>query len=153
MIREYHPYLIQSDPVTFEPMYQVTKAIYFCYGHRLLDYAGKCRHLHGHNARAVITFRGEHLDERGMLYDFNDIKDLVKGWIDENLDHNMLLRADDPLIPLLENQGERFLAVENNPTAEHIAKMIHDFIIAEGYPVAEVAVWETETCIASYSSD
>ena len=31
-------------------MYSVTKRIDFCYGHRLLDYEGVCRHPHGHNA-------------------------------------------------------------------------------------------------------
>ena len=36
-------------------VYRVTKEIHFCYGHRLLDYAGKCRHLHGHNGKAVVT--------------------------------------------------------------------------------------------------
>ncbi len=34
---------------------RVTREITFCYGHRLLEYNGKCRHLHGHNGRAVIT--------------------------------------------------------------------------------------------------
>jgi hypothetical protein len=32
-------------------MYKVTKHIDFCYGHRLLNYNGQCRHLHGHNGR------------------------------------------------------------------------------------------------------
>ena len=36
-------------------MYRVSKSVSFCYGHRLLNYQGKCQHLHGHNARAVIT--------------------------------------------------------------------------------------------------
>ena len=36
-------------------MFRVTKEIHFCYGHRLLNYAGKCRHLHGHNGTAVIA--------------------------------------------------------------------------------------------------
>ena len=36
-------------------MYVVTRELRFCYGHRLLEYAGKCRHLHGHNGRAVLT--------------------------------------------------------------------------------------------------
>ena len=31
-------------------MYLVTKRIEFCYGHRLLDYDGICKHPHGHNA-------------------------------------------------------------------------------------------------------
>ena len=30
-------------------MYRVYKDIHFCYGHRLLDYDGKCAHPHGHN--------------------------------------------------------------------------------------------------------
>jgi 6-pyruvoyltetrahydropterin/6-carboxytetrahydropterin synthase len=131
-------------------MYRVTKSISFCYGHRLLNYPGKCRHLHGHNAKAVITLEGEALDELGMLFDFNEIKAAVKSWIDEELDHTMLLYKKDPIIPLLEQAGERFLVTEENPTAEHIAKMIYDRVRAAGYPVAEVTVTETDTCYASY---
>ena len=55
-------------------MFRVTQHIDFCYGHRLLNYDGKCRHLHGHNGRAVIVMEGEELDERGMLVDFSDIE-------------------------------------------------------------------------------
>ena len=55
-------------------MYKVSKAIEFCYGHRLLNYDGKCRHLHGHNARAEIELNSEELDDRGMVFDFSDIK-------------------------------------------------------------------------------
>ncbi len=36
-------------------MFRLTQEIDFCYGHRLLNYSGKCRHLHGHNGRAVIV--------------------------------------------------------------------------------------------------
>ncbi len=35
-------------------MYRVTIEIDFCYGHRLLDYQGKCAHPHGHNGRGQI---------------------------------------------------------------------------------------------------
>ena len=42
-------------------MYRISKQISFCYGHRLLEHAGKCRHLHGHNARAVITLEAPDL--------------------------------------------------------------------------------------------
>ena len=38
-------------------MYAVTKRIEFCYGHRLLDYDGVCKHPHGHNAVAEIEVR------------------------------------------------------------------------------------------------
>src|ERR671929_242125 len=35
-------------------MFRITRELHFCYGHRLLNYDGKCRHLHGHNGKAVI---------------------------------------------------------------------------------------------------
>ena len=55
-------------------MFRVSREIDFCYGHRLLDYQGKCRHLHGHNGRVLITLEADALDERGMVLDFGDIK-------------------------------------------------------------------------------
>ena len=59
-------------------MFRVTREIEFCYGHRLLNYEGKCRHLHGHTGRAVITLQGSELDARGMLVDFAEIKRTVQ---------------------------------------------------------------------------
>jgi 6-pyruvoyl tetrahydropterin synthase/QueD family protein len=72
-------------------MYSV-KRIDFCYGHRLLDYDGICKHPHGHNAVAEIEVRTDELDNRNMVCDFSDIKRIVKGWIDRELDHKMVLR-------------------------------------------------------------
>ena len=131
-------------------MYQVTREIDFCYGHRLLDYDGKCRFLHGHNGRAVITAEGEKLDACGMVIDFGDIKDIVSRWIDENLDHRMILRRDDPAVPLLNQLGEPLYLVDGNPTAENIAKLIYDHAIEKGFPVIEVRLWETPRCFATY---
>ena len=90
-------------------MFRVSREIGFCYGHRLLNYEGKCRHLHGHNGKAVITIEGPKLDERGMLVDFSDIKTAVSSWIDENLDHRMLLRKDDPVVPMLRDTIDKVL--------------------------------------------
>ena len=58
-------------------MFNVSREIDFCYGHRLLNYPGKCRHLHGHNGRVVITFEASGLDDRGMVLDFSEIKRMV----------------------------------------------------------------------------
>jgi len=132
-------------------MYRVTREIAFCYGHRLINYRGKCQHLHGHNGRAIITLEGPTLDERGMLVDFTDIKREVQRWIDENLDHNMLLCRDDPILPVLRSHGERVFVMDQNPTAENIARLIFDQASASGLPVVEVVVWETEKCHAAYS--
>ena len=132
-------------------MFRVTREIAFCYGHRLLNYDGKCRHLHGHNGRAVITLEGPDLDPRGMLVDFSEIKRKVQHWIDENLDHNMLLCREDPLLPLLRDRGERVFVMEDNPTAENIARLIYDRARDAGLPVVEVLLCETENCCSSYA--
>lgn len=131
-------------------MYRVAREIEFCYGHRLLNYSGKCKHLHGHNGKAVIILEGETLDQMGMLVDFTEIKTLVQRWIDDNLDHNMLLCKDDPLLPLLQERGERVFVTELNPTAENISKLIYDHAREAGLPVVEVTLWETAHCHASY---
>lgn len=133
-------------------MHRVTREISFCYGHRLLNYDGKCRHLHGHNGRAVLTLESAQLNELGMVMDFTRIKQIVGGWIDATLDHKMLLHRDDPALPLLRQLGEPVHVMEVNPTAENIARLIFDFTAAQGFPVVEVLLWETETCYASYSS-
>lgn len=132
-------------------MFRVTREIHFCYGHRLLNYEGKCRHLHGHNGRAVITLEGPTLDDRGMLMDFSDLKRTVGGWIDDTLDHTMLLRKDDPALPALQKGGERVHVLDVNPTAENIARLIFDYAKSQGFPVIEVKLWETENCFATYS--
>jgi 6-pyruvoyltetrahydropterin/6-carboxytetrahydropterin synthase len=131
-------------------VYRVTKEIHFCYGHRLLNHAGKCRHLHGHNGKAVITVEAAGLDAMGMVVDFGEIKQVVGRWIDENLDHRMLLHRDDPVIPELRRQGEPFVEMDVNPTAENIARLIFDRAAADGLPVTEVTLWETENSFATY---
>lgn len=131
-------------------MFSVTREIHFCYGHRLLNYDGKCKHLHGHNGRAVITLEAPALDALGMVIDFGQLKKVVGGWIDDAIDHRMLLHRDDPALPFLRSQGEPVVVLDVNPTAENIAKLIFDYAVSQGFPVTEVKLWETESCFASY---
>jgi 6-pyruvoyltetrahydropterin/6-carboxytetrahydropterin synthase len=133
-------------------MYSVTKKIDFCYGHRLLDYDGICKHPHGHNATAEVEVRTGTLDTRNMVCDFSDIKRIVKGWIDRELDHKMILREDDPLVAPLEALGEPVFKLESNPTVERIAKLIFDMTRDQGFDVVAVRVWETPTSYAAYSA-
>ena len=131
-------------------MYSVTKRIDFCYGHRLLDYDGVCKHPHGHNAVAEIEVRAEALDRRNMVVDFGDIKRLVKEWIDRELDHRMILRHDDPLVKALQALGEPVYVLDSNPTVERIARLVFDVAREHGLPVDRVTVWETPSSWATY---
>jgi len=132
-------------------MYLVTRELRFCYGHRLLNYDGKCRFLHGHNGRAVITLAGAELDSLGMVMDFSVIKKVVAGWIDANLDHRMLLHRDDPLLPTLKQQNEPVFIMDVNPTAENIARLIYEFTAEQHFPVTEVKLWETDDSFATFT--
>ena len=133
-------------------MYSVTKRIEFCYGHRLMDYNGVCQHPHGHNAVVEIHIEAATLDGRNMVADFGDIKRIVKGWIDQELDHKMILRKDDPLVAALQKMGEPVYLLDSNPTAERIAQLIYDKSREHGLPVSRVTVWETPTSWATYTA-
>ena len=132
-------------------MYLVTKRLEFCYGHRLLDYDGVCKHPHGHNAIVEVDVRTDQLDRRNMVADFSDIKRVVKGWIDRELDHKMILRHDDPLVKPLEALGEPIYKIDSNPTVERIAKLIFDKSREQGLDIVAVRVWETPTSRTEYS--
>jgi len=132
-------------------MFTVTRLIHFCYGHRLMDYEGKCRHPHGHNGKVEITMQGPKLDKRGMLMDFEDIKQTVQKWVDSELDHKMLLNKKDPLVKILRDMGEPIVVMDGNPTAENIAKMIFQHAKERGLPVVNVRLWETVNSYAEFA--
>jgi len=146
------PWLVEVEALRLAGMYSVTKRIDFCYGHRLLDYNGVCKHPHGHNAVAEIEVRTDALDTRNMVVDFSDIKRVVKGWIDRELDHKMILRHDDPLVKPLQTLGEPVYVIDSNPTVERIARLIFEVSREQGLPVVRVTVWETPTSWATYSA-
>ena len=131
-------------------MYSITKEVYFCYGHRLMNHPGKCKYIHGHSVKAAITLEAEQLNGQGMVCDFSDIAAASAEFIEAELDHNFLLHRDDPLVELLQQANERFMVLREHPTAEFIAKLIYDFIQAHGYPVREVTLWETASSCASF---
>ncbi len=134
-------------------MFYVTKEICFCYGHRLLHYAGKCRYLHGHNGKVEIRLGAAKLDAKGMVRDFNEIKQILQVWIDQTLDHRMLLHDKDPLRSVLDKSGEPLYLMKENPTAENIARLIYQTARRKGLPVASVTLWETHNSCATYSED
>lgn len=130
--------------------YRVMKEVHFCYGHRLLNYDGKCQYLHGHNARLQIILAAGACDKRGMVVDFGDIEKVIKKWLDENLDHKMILSLEDPLIEAFKKWKQPVYIMEENPTAEAIAKLIYHILKKNKLPVEEILFWETPSSYASY---
>lgn len=87
-----------------------------------------------------------------MVHHFDVIKQKVGKWIEQALDHRMLLSKEDPLVELLRKAGERPVIMEDSPTAENIAKLIFDHAREEGLPVKQVELWESPTAQATYKS-
>jgi 6-pyruvoyltetrahydropterin/6-carboxytetrahydropterin synthase len=131
-------------------MFTITKEVYFCYGHRLMNHGGKCRHLHGHSVKAAISITHTDLNEQSMVCDFSDVKECVENYVNTHLDHNFLLHKDDPIIPALIQNNERFLTLDEHPTAEVLSKMIFKHLQAHGFQVSEVTLWETASAYATY---
>lgn len=132
------------------PEYRVKKTFHLAYGHRLLNYRGKCENLHGHNGLVEVTLKAEKLDGDSMVMDFTELGGKVKAWLDENLDHKVILAKADPLAAVLAEQGQTCFLTSENPTAEVLAKLVYDEAAKMGLPAEEAAFWETPTSMAAY---
>ena len=132
-------------------MYEIVKHIDFCFGHRLIDYQGKCNQPHGHNGRVEIRLASDTLDEMGMVADFRDVRHSIQTWIDEHLDHRMILRRDDPLVEAIQALGQHAYLIDDNPTTENLARLVFEQTRALGFPVIAVTLWETPDSHATYA--
>lgn len=131
----------------------ITRRLEFDAGHRVLGHEGKCRNLHGHRYVVEISVTAQDLDNLGRVIDFGVVKQRMGAWIDEHLDHNMLLHPEDPLVELTDIIGRRpFVMPKGNPTAENIASLLYyqaADMLSE-LTVVRVRVYETPNCWADY---
>ncbi|HEY4683409.1 MAG TPA: 6-carboxytetrahydropterin synthase QueD, partial [Candidatus Acidoferrales bacterium] len=91
-------------------MFEITVEESFAAGHALRGYKGKCENVHGHNYKVRVTLEGKVLDSIGLLYDFHDLRKIVRDLI-QALDHKFM------------NEVPPF-DVEN-PSAENMAKYFY----------------------------
>jgi 6-pyruvoyltetrahydropterin/6-carboxytetrahydropterin synthase len=103
--------------------------------HRLPHHPGKCRELHGHSYRLVVTVDRKVAPESGMAIDFADLKQIVRREVVDRLDHTYVNDKID------------------NPTAEVMAVWIWNALGASLAGLAEVELWETKTCAVVYRGE
>ena len=159
-------------------MVTCTRKLHWCMGHRLLNHEGKCAMLHGHNYRAEITAEGyEHevtttgvkvfkagvIDEIGRVVDFSVLKSVYDPWIQQYWDHGFVLHKEDygaissirHFEEHTKNTSQKFFLMEQNPTAENIAKfLLLEPIFVQALAqynvrVCKVVVHETDNCFAT----
>lgn len=106
------------------------KEFEFDAAHNLIHYHGKCERLHGHTYKMVVKLEGEPGPE-DMVYDFVELKKLVKEKVVDKFDHYYL---ND---------------IIEQPTAENIAiyawNALVDELKRDNCRLYEVEVWETKT--------
>ncbi len=141
---------------------QITKVFTFDAGHRLSDYEGKCKRLHGHTYHLEVTVEGE-LNKKGMVMDFGDLKSIFNEDIDSKFDHRFMLKIGDKyneaIAKALPKGDGSICWVDYNPTAENIAKDILEILKkklsepAIGAKIAKVRLYETPTSFAEITSE
>jgi len=120
-------------------MFELKILSHFSAAHQLTMVAKKCENLHGHNWKVEVCFKGERLNEAGVLVDFGILKGYVKE-IMARLDHRFLNELPDfeKIPPSSEN-----LAV-------YIAENLKAMIDEPGVVVSKVTTWESDDACATY---
>jgi 6-pyruvoyltetrahydropterin/6-carboxytetrahydropterin synthase len=127
--------------------------------HRLPHLPGKCLSLHGHSWWFDITVQAPDLDATGLVVEFGPFKRELRTWIDEHLDHGVMLGPDDPLLPVLRANSCKVHEVPGYPTVENVAAMLAEvaadslerLVRAPGAYVSRVHVQETHVNAATWT--
>lgn len=137
-------------------MYFLRSEASFDAAHFLKDYEGKCRNIHGHRWRVVVSIKAENLSEetqtRGMLIDFSDLKKAVKEACDF-FDHSLIYEKDSlkkSTITALLDENFKLNEVSFRPTAENFSRYFFEKLKEKGFPVHRVDVYETPNNCAGY---
>lgn len=133
-------------------------------GHRVMNERMKCFNIHGHTYLYELTFSFENMEEIGYAIDFKEIKRVFCQWIDDLLDHGMILNPKDTaLINTTINYGSKLWLMSLNgedeycnPSVENIAKEVFlamDILSNELYKnsptelkIHKVVIYETPNC-------
>lgn len=116
----------------------VAKVFTFDAAHFLKDYVGDCGRMHGHTYKLEVTVLGSIGDD--MVIDFKDLKNLVKMYVLDLVDHQNLNEV-----------------VEFKTTAENLAVWIFnilnmEFLHHRGITLSKIRLWETPNSYAEVST-
>jgi len=136
----------------------ITREFRFEGAHALTGYDGKCRHIHGHSYKLLITITGEPSEipghpKSGMIMDFNDLKKIVHQYVIDPLDHSLMLREEAPLSRELKEQYDNIKVFDFQPTCEQLTLYIAHIlepVISPPNRLHRVCLYETPTSFAEW---
>jgi 6-pyruvoyltetrahydropterin/6-carboxytetrahydropterin synthase len=128
-------------------------------GHRVMNEKMKCFNMHGHTYLCEVKFEFNEMESIGYAIDFKEIKRVGLQWIDDILDHGMILNPKDTaVIDAAKATGSKLWLMSLNgegeycnPSVENISKEIFlaMMVLFEGHKgikIHEVKIHETPNC-------
>lgn len=116
-----------------------TKIFTFDSAHKLENYEGECKYLHGHTYKLEVTVRGTR-DGRGIVIDFKDLKRIVNEEVISTVDHRYLNEIFD-----------------FNTTCENMIEWMFERLDSKldsgSYWLQKLVLWETPTSFATLERD
>ncbi len=132
---------------------RLTKQFDFQMAHALSGYDGKCRNLHGHNYRLLVTVEGQPIAnsadaKNGMVMDFSDIRRVVMQLVVEPFDHALVVPHGSAFEHIEET---KLIVTDFQPTCEnlliHFATLL-DGKLPDGVSLYCLRLYETESSYA-----
>jgi 6-pyruvoyltetrahydropterin/6-carboxytetrahydropterin synthase len=119
----------------------VTKEFTFDAAHHLHLYEGKCKSLHGHTYKLVITISG-FVNNIGICVDFSEIKEMYEEVIKKRLDHRYL----NEVLPLMNTTAENMIVWIWEELDKYLERMGKK---QQGTRLEELVLYETPTSYAT----
>lgn len=137
-------------------MLTVSKEFSFEAAHMLSEHEGDCKNLHGHSYKMIVEVTGD--IQNGMVIDFKDLKNIVKQFIIDKIDHSFIYyknsndEVEHQIAEVLKQGGKRIFEVDYRPTAENMSLDFYNILNREiknmGIRVVSITLYETQTSFA-----
>lgn len=144
----------------------ITRKGSFDSGHRVMNERMKCFNIHGHTYLYELEFEFNEMEEIGYAIDFKELKRVGCQWIDDVLDHGMILNPEDKaLIATTEHYGSKMWLITLNgfgnycnPSVENIAKEIFLAmeVLFQSYKylhIHKITLYETPNCFTTCTKE
>ncbi len=140
---------------------RLSKEFSFEMAHALKDYDGKCKHIHGHSFKFIVTVIGKPLEDNkspknGMVIDYGDLKKIVNLHIVDEYDHALVLPEESKLLNRLKGSEMKIISVPFQPTSEkmlvHFAKMLQNEL-PKSLKLFSLKLHETATSYAEWFAE
>lgn len=108
------------------------------YAHRFYGFNGEAQYLHGHTGTMTIEVEDSICEGVNMVFPCNEIKKIAWNVL-KNFDHALILRSDDPLLPVILNVYEA-QGIRNGSPQNTMKGCAFNTELAQAYPDCRLVV-------------